>query len=69
MQLDSVKQQKNLDDVEKHDEKQRVMKALTKFLATKSGEELLDNMEKQFTAYRSLRQGKLSFYKEQQNLD
>merc|ERR1712112_661090 len=53
--LDAVKQQKNHRDVEKQDEKQRVVEALTKFLATKTGEELLDNLEKQSTAYRSLR--------------
>ena len=62
MQLDAVKQQKNHRDVEKQDEKQRVVEALTKFLATKTGEELLDNLEKQSTAYRSLRLGKLNAY-------
>ena len=62
MQLDAVKQQKNNRDVEKQDEKQRVVEALTKFLATKTGEELLDNLEKQSTAYRSLRLGKLNAY-------
>ena len=62
MQLDAVKQQKNHHDVEKQDEKQRVVEALTKFLATKTGEELLDNLEKQSTAYRSLRLGKLNAY-------
>ena len=62
MQLDTVKQQKNQRDVEKQDEKQRVVEALTKFLATKTGEELLDNLEKQSTAYRSLRLGKLNAY-------
>ena len=62
MQLDTVKQQKNRGDMEKQDEKQRVVEALTKFLATKTGEELLDNLEKQSTAYRSLRLGKLNAY-------
>ena len=62
MQLDTVKQQKNQRDVEKQDEKQRVVEALKKFLATKTGEELLDNLEKQSTAYRSLRLSKLNAY-------
>ena len=53
-------QQKKQGDVEKQDEQQRVMEVLTKFLATKSGEEFLNNLEKQLTAYRSERQGKLN---------
>ena len=58
MQLDTVKQQKNLGGVDKQVEMERVMESLTQFLAEKSGEELVNNLEKQLTAYRALRQGK-----------
>ena len=61
MQHDIVKQQDDVEsrgEVEKRDEKEQIMESMRKFLATKSGEEMLDRVEKALTAYRSERQGK-----------